>query len=66
MDVNDAYEKFNGNWEYQINAAGGALGENTKIPVLCRELAKSFSEDFFKAAFAKLIWPVLVISRFGS
>jgi ABC-type multidrug transport system fused ATPase/permease subunit/HSP20 family molecular chaperone IbpA len=61
IDVNDAYERFNVNWEYQILAAGGDLDENTKVPVLRRALTKSFSEDFYKAAAAKLVWSVLVI-----
>jgi ATP-binding cassette, subfamily C (CFTR/MRP), member 1 len=61
IDVNGAYEKFNANWDFQIKAAGGDLDEKTKIPVLRRALVKSFSEDFYKGAAAKLVWSVLVI-----
>lgn len=60
ISVNNAYERFNGNWE-QMKMIAADPTKKQRIPVLCGALFKSFSDDFFKAVCSKLVWSILLI-----
>jgi ABC-type multidrug transport system fused ATPase/permease subunit len=60
IDVTNAYEKFNGNWEVMKSKASDPTRKQ-RVPVLFYALFKSFNDDFFKAVCSKLVWSILLI-----